>query len=283
MVLLALNAAMLFLPRVHRYLMPPTIFSIQQTDTIWKAFQQLNSSRPPDGPQDTHPWKENKSSPVRGPLFYFDPNTLSPVGWKSLGLFDKTISTIQHYLSKGGHFKHAGDLSRIYGLSHNLATQLMPYVRIQQSSSTPFAFPKQSSYPRATSSKIDVNIADSLAWESLPGIGRGLSARIVKFRNQLGGFWDIQQLKEVYGLSDSVFKSLQHRLIIGHVNIQRLLINSVDQTTLQRHPYIRYSMARAIVRYREQHGPFGRVEDIRKAFLMPDSIFQKLQPYLTTE
>ena len=34
-------------------------------------------------------------------LFYFDPNTLSPEGWQRLGLRDKTIKTIQNYLSKG--------------------------------------------------------------------------------------------------------------------------------------------------------------------------------------
>lgn len=51
-----------------------------------------------------------------GELFYFDPNTLSKNGWQKLGLRDKTIRTIQNYLGKGGHFKKAEDLQRVYGL-----------------------------------------------------------------------------------------------------------------------------------------------------------------------
>ena len=48
--------------------------------------------------------------------FYFDPNTLSKDGWQKLGIRDKTIKTIQNYLSKGGHFRKPEDLQRVYGL-----------------------------------------------------------------------------------------------------------------------------------------------------------------------
>src|SRR5579871_2707753 len=67
-----------------------------------------------------------------GELFYFDPNTLSPDGWKKLGVKDKTIQTIQKYLSKGGRFKNAEDISKIWGLSPALVQRLIPYIKIEK-------------------------------------------------------------------------------------------------------------------------------------------------------
>ncbi len=282
MVLLALHAALLLLPPVYRYLLPSTPLPTQETDSIWTAFQQAIVLST-DTSVAFHQLSETPPSSMQGKRFYFDPNTLSASDWKTLGVSTGTISTIQKYLSKGGHFYKASDLEKIYGLPPSLTTQLIPFVRIQALSYNRLTFSKAPAPFKKQASMLDVNEADSVAWETLPGIGPALSARIVKFRNQLGGFLDIQQIKEVYGLSDSVFERLQHRLVKGNANIQRLHLNTIDQATLQKHPYIRYSMARAIVRYREQHGPFARVEDIKKAFFIQDSTFQKLQPYLTTE
>ena len=282
MVLLVLHAVLLLLPPVYRYLLPPERLPAQGNDSIWASFQQAVALSTHTS-VTFHQSSEAPPSSMRGKRFYFDPNTLSASGWKSLGVSAGTISTIQKYLSKGGHFYKASDLEKIYGLPSTLTTQLIPFVRIQALSYNRLTFSKAPAPFKKQAPMVDVNEADSVAWETLPGIGPALSARIVKFRNQLGGFLDIQQIKEVYGLSDSVFESLQHRLVNGKGSIQRLHLNTIDQATLQKHPYIRYSMAKAIVRYREQHGPFARVEDIKKAFLMKDSVFEKLQPYLTTE
>src|SRR5436190_19508218 len=66
-------------------------------------------------------------------LFYFDPNTLSASGWKKLGIREKTITTIQNYLSKGGHFYKAEDLKKIYGVNADDYARLVPYIKIETS------------------------------------------------------------------------------------------------------------------------------------------------------
>jgi hypothetical protein len=48
-------------------------------------------------------------------LFPFDPNILDASGWEKLGIRPKTIGIIQNYLSKGGRFRRASDLEKIYG------------------------------------------------------------------------------------------------------------------------------------------------------------------------
>lgn len=63
-------------------------------------------------------------------LFYFDPNTISPVAWKKLGLRNKTIKTIQNYISKGGRFRHPKDIGKIYGMRKEEVERLLPYVHI---------------------------------------------------------------------------------------------------------------------------------------------------------
>jgi hypothetical protein len=55
-------------------------------------------------------------SEERRSLFYFDPNKLSTRDWKKLGLKDRTIQTIQHYLSRGGRLKRTEDLRKIFGI-----------------------------------------------------------------------------------------------------------------------------------------------------------------------
>jgi len=72
-----------------------------------------------------------ESNNRNGELFYFDPNTISSADWKRLGLRDKTIQTIQNYLSKGGHFYKTEDLQRVYGLHKDEYERLLPYIRIE--------------------------------------------------------------------------------------------------------------------------------------------------------
>ena len=225
-----------------------------------------------------------------GELFLFDPNTLSPEGWKKLGLRDRTITTIQRYLAKGGHFYQPGDIGKIWGLHKDEVQRLLPYVRIASRNATKQEelaprFDRINSYQRSPytipPASIDINTADTTAWIALPGIGSRLAARIVLFRERLGGFYSIAQVGETYGLSDSVFRAIQPKLHLGSSTLRQLNINTASIEDLKRHPLIRYNIANAIVQYRNQHSLFTKVEDIKKIVLVTGELFNKLQPYLT--
>lgn len=224
---------------------------------------------------------KTEQQPQKLSLFYFDPNTLSADGWKKLGLKDKTIATIQKYVSKGGRFKKPDDLKNMWGLHEDEVEQMIPFVRIEQPLQS-VSFEKKEFSPKVIKA-IDVNQADSAAYESLPGIGPGYAARIIKFRNRLGGFYNIEQVKETFGLPDSVFQQIKTYLIISETNIQKININTADFETLKSHPYIRYQLANAIINFRNQHGNFASVEDIKKIMLITDEIFKKIAPYLAVQ
>ena len=74
---------------------------------------------------------ENKSDETENKpeLFYFDPNRISGNDWRRLGLPDKLILTISHYLQKGGSFRAAADLKKLYGLKADDFERLFPYVQ----------------------------------------------------------------------------------------------------------------------------------------------------------
>ena len=75
---------------------------------------------------------------IKGELFEFDPNTLSVNGWKRLGLREKTIQTIQNYISKGGSFRNPEDIKHVYGLFPDEAERLLPYIKIKNSDKSSF-------------------------------------------------------------------------------------------------------------------------------------------------
>ena len=52
---------------------------------------------------------------------------------------------------------------------------------------------------------------------------------------------------------------------------------------LAQHPYIRYKLAKAIIVYRSQHGPFRQPGDLRKMAVMDEETIAKLTPYLQLE
>lgn len=135
------------------------------------------------------------------------------------------------------------------------------------------------SYSKKEIIKIDLNAADSLALESLPFIGPSLSSRILQYRNRLGGFHSIQQLKEVYGLDSMAFVMLQKH---GRLEqpVKPILINVCSFEELAKHPYVGYKLARIIVNYRLQHGDFNSAEDLKKIHVMNAEILRKIELYL---
>ncbi len=228
----------------------------------------------------------------KGELFYFDPNTLSMEGWQKLGLRDKTISTIQNYLRKGGKFRKAEDLQRIYGLFPNEFERIAPFIKIKppgeinnQKEFTDIQ-PAEKQPAKTYTSRytvVDINLADTTGLIALPGIGSKLAARIINFRDKLGGFYTVAQVGETFGLPDSTFQKIKQYLKLENSAVRKININTASVEELKTHPYIRYSLANPIVAYRNQHGPFTKLEDIKKVMVVTEEVYNKIAPYLAIE
>ena len=232
------------------------------------------------------------SNTANGELFYFDPNTVSIADWKRLGLRNKTIQTIENYLNKGGHFYKPGDFEKIYGLHKDEYERLAPYIKIEPKtlisneqvvSTKPNSEPQLTKSNSAKYSTIDINTADTSAFISLPGIGSKLASRIVTFRDKLGGFYSIDQIGEIYGLADSTFQKIKQWLKLDNTSVKKININTATVDEMKAHPYIKFSLANPIVAYRNEHGVFSKVEDIKKVMAVTEEIYKKIAPYLSMQ
>ncbi len=127
---------------------------------------------------------------------------------------------------------------------------------------------------------IELNTADTLELRSLPSVGPWLSRKIVEYRERLGGFFSTEQLLEVYRLTPGKLDTIAPFLVIDTSWVERVNINTVTLDELLQHPYLSRSQAKGLLAYREKHGPFESVADLRKCLLIDEKTFEKMSDYV---
>jgi competence ComEA-like helix-hairpin-helix protein len=225
---------------------------------------------------------------VRKETFPFDPNTVSETDWRRLGISDKTIRTIINYRNKGGKFRQAEDLSKIWGFKKEDAERLIPFVRIENADPFPKTGSKNTSARPQTGvqsrvTPIDINTASAEEWKALPGIGEVLANRIVNFRGRIGGFTSIEQVRKTYGISDSVFGLISPYLTVAVPTTSKININKASAYELQLKANIPDAIAKAIVVYRKQYGNYQSVADLKKIVFISDTLFERIALKMTVE
>ncbi len=207
--------------------------------------------------------------------FDFNPNIISESDWKKLGFSDWQIKNIFKYKSKGGSWKTKGDVAKIFGLKTEEFEKLKPYILL------PEEIEKTNISKNDFSKKVNINSADAKEFTHLKGIySEKYGEVIVKYRNKLGGFSNKEQLLEVWNMKKETYDSFISQVELGKISLKQLDINSLSKDELKNHPYITWNIANAIVNYREQHGNFKSVTDIKKIHLISDEIYSKIVPYL---
>ena len=233
-------------------------------------------------------WESSMQVAPIDSLFPFDPNSVNKDELLALGFSSKVANTLISFRSKGGHFYQNEDLKKIYGVSDDLYTRVAPFIQIEKEKSSPKTWKKAKPYSNNQKKakwssfppiQIDINKASAEEWKKLRGIGPVLSERIVKFRDKLGGFSSINQVAETYGLADSTFQAIQPQLKFSPI-YKTINLNSADAATLQAHPYLNWRQAKALVSYREIHGHYKNIEDIRKLKGLSEEECVRLEPYL---
>lgn len=295
---LVLILLLIFLPFLFAYFIPKKKYDHSRFEKEIAALKikQPDSStgRYSNGDENNYPpyyqpsEKRYYSNAPKGELFYFDPNTLPVEGWKKLGIKEKTANTIQNYISKGGRFNKAEDIGKIWGLRKDEVERLLPYVRIEKRTEEKYTATANTTIIKTadktvyTKSIVDINTADTSALIALPGIGSKLANRIIAFRDKLGGFYSVDQVAETYALPDSTFQKIKDMLFISNPVVRQININTATIEELKIHPYIRYTIANAIVQYRSQHGNFAAVSDLKNILIITGELYSKMEHYVTT-
>ena len=214
------------------------------------------------------------------PKFKFDPNSATLEEFKSLGIPEYVGKRIIQYKSKGGEFRIKSDLSKIYGLDSSLYRTLASFILLpDEIERETFATKDNTKFPI----QYDLNLTDTTSLKTVNGIGPTLSNRIIKYRESLGGFTDIKQLKEVYGIDSAVFLRLSPFFVSEQFQPIKIKINTAGETEFAGHPYLSFKDARSIVTYRMQHGKISGLDGLYKIKTLQESTIARIGPYLSFE
>lgn len=222
--------------------------------------------------------------------FVFNPNTVTSEDAQKLGFSKKLSATLINFRNKGGKFFKPEDLKKLYGLSPKLYEDLEGYILIPSHQGATKKENKRDSvftntprtYEKKTYTKtiVEINSADSLSIVFLKGIGPGFTKRIIKYRTMLGGFHSVSQLKEVYGMTDSLFLILSSQIQLNANAITKIPINVIDFNSLRKHPYFNFQSAQAVINYRSKHGKLTET-DIKNLGMFSDEKLRLILPYLS--
>lgn len=186
--------------------------------------------------------------------FTFDPNTVSLEDLQRLGFTEKQAISIDNYRQKGGRFHRASDFAKSYVVADSVFRRLEKYIKIP---------------------KTDINTADSAAFDLLPGIGPYYAARMVSYREQLGGYSYPEQLMDIYGFDQDRFDSLKDLISLSPPAPYPLW--TLPEKELEKHPYIGKYGAHGIIVFRENNPPSKlTVENVAKAGILKQEDSERL-------
>lgn len=129
--------------------------------------------------------------------------------------------------------------------------------------------------------KKDLNTVTASDLMEVSGIGEALSSRIITYRDKLGGFVDMIQLKDVYGLKYDVIENLKERIALkSPVEVQKKDINTISVLELSELPYFDYEQARVIVNFIKLREGIYDFEELSKIEDFPNYKLDRIQLYL---
>ncbi|MCX6181524.1 MAG: helix-hairpin-helix domain-containing protein [Bacteroidetes bacterium] len=219
------------------------------------------------------------------PEYLIDPNALKASDWLAMGLDATLAARIEKYTSKGGHFYEAKDLLKMYGMDTSFYKKVECKIQIAPKEKREFekhVNPSKAFVPheRKVKALLEVNAATQEQLIELDGIGDKLAARIIKYRDMLGGFVSKQQLRKVYGMDSVNYNKIQSQITVDPLLVKRVAVNTATAEELSKVKFVGVKRAKAIVAYRESHGDFSSLKDLLKTQVVNDSILYLIEPYI---
>ncbi|MGL5273771.1 MAG: ComEA family DNA-binding protein [Phocaeicola sp.] len=220
----------------------------------------------------------------------FDPNTIDSLQFCKIGLPDWLIRRIMNYRRANGTFADAESFGRIYGMPDDIFLKLKPYITISDS----FLRPKYGErnkdtlyvnrikvdslsrikYPEGT--LVNLNMADTTELKKIPGIGSGIARMLIAYREQLGGFYTLEQLNEL----DYIGVDLWKWFVIEEPPIPMLEVNKVSIDRLRLHPYLNFYQSKVIVEHRKKRGKIESLSQLSLYEEFTEKDFERLVYYL---
>ena len=184
--------------------------------------------------------------------FRFNPNTVSVENLCRLGFTTKQAKAIDNYRKKGGRFARKSDFAKSFVVSDSIYRRLEPFIDIPL---------------------LDLNLADSAAFDALPGIGGFYASKMVEYRTRLGGYSFKEQLLDIDRFGKERFEALSDLITVSEEYMLPYPLWSLPADSLSLHPYIGEQSAADIVLFR-QNTPKEKwtVKELKKAGIIDSDL-----------
>lgn len=216
-------------------------------------------------------------------LFKFDPNTADSATFVRLGLKPFIASNILKFRNKGGKFRTPESFSKVYGIYPEKYKELEPYIAITEIKQTTKDSIKSSSPTKIKNMLVELNSADTTELMKVYGLGRGYAKAIVRFRQQTGGFVSVEQLRELYGMSEENFNKISPNCKVNTELVKKIQVNTASVERLNAHPYLNFYESKAIYEFRRRKGKLKNANELAAISELKPETIRKIQPYFSFE
>lgn len=238
-------------------------------------------------------WKRTyKRDTIAIRMQMFDPNTVDSNTLVHLGFKPWQAQNLLKYRAKGGKYRKAEDLKRLYGMTDSMYLLLQPYICIElenlevDSSANDSLMgdtTRHDTMPRWQHVKKDtilnLRTADTTELKMIRGIGSYRAKQIVRYREALGGFVRVEQLLEVEGMENVPDSVLKH-FVLDTADVKQLNINSIGVRQLSKHPYLSFEEAKAIYEFRRKKIRLDSLGQLNELECVSDEAIKRIAPYL---
>lgn len=248
----------------------------------------------------SYPKKESRTKTAE--TFSFDPNTTTKSDFERLGIPSNVANNIEKYRNKGGVFRYKEDLMKMYNFPIQAYERLESFIQLPSKENLSIETPQaeysgsysqngekpQTETPSSAKAYVakkrkeiqpfDLNKADTAQLKQIRGIGKITAERIIEYRDGLGGFYEANQVRDTYNLppetADELLKYASIKSAVKKINVNTIQLKDF------RHRLLKYNQRKAIVNYREQHGEYKSLDDLKKIRILDEATISKFAPYI---
>ncbi len=216
----------------------------------------------------------------------FDPNTADSSTLVHLGFKPWQAKNMLKYRAKGGKYRKAEDMKKLYGMTDSMYQALVPYIDIarEEKDSLEVDSTKIGHLLKWESENKDtvlnLRTADTTELKMVRGIGSYRARQIVRYREQLGGFVRVEQVMEAKGMERLEADSILKWFVLDSVMVEQIYVNQASTQRLSKHPYLRFEQAKAIYELRRKKIKLHSVNDLEGLDCFDMKTLEKVAPYL---
>ena len=221
-------------------------------------------------------------------IYLFNPNYITDFKGASLGMTNEEIDRLLAFRKQDKWINSIQQFQEITKVSDSLLDVISPYFKFPEWVTNSEKAVVKSNYSfnktsKTFEQKLDLNKVTAQQLQTVNGIGEVLSERIIKLRNKfVGGFIDVVQLQDVYGLTPEVIERINEDFAVKTPRvIKKIILDKATIDELVTIQHIDYNLAFNIVEQRQLREGFTTFDELKKVKDFPVNKIDIIKLYLS--